>query len=314
MSRCNIEPQLACDLEKRLARRREIEAAVRQGKRTPIRSDLRLLRDRIAAPVLRTALQIAGLYSRGIRNARAPVVRHLRFQFNDLPESFDGFRILHLTDLHIDGMDGLAEIVAKRLEGLDADLCVMTGDYRFKAHGPCHNVYPHLRTILDSIEARHSVVAVLGNHDESEIAVELDRLGVRVLVNDGFVIAKGDACLGVLGVDDPHRYACDDLDGALANVPSDAFKILLAHSPELWREASAAGIHFYLCGHTHAGQMCVPGIGALLMNARCPRTYTQGQWQHGAMLGYTSAGLGCSLLPVRYNCPPEITMIELRKG
>ncbi|HTV55559.1 MAG TPA: metallophosphoesterase, partial [Terriglobia bacterium] len=247
-------------------------------------------------------------------NALAPVVRHLKFQFAGLPDSFDGFRVLHLTDLHIDGMHGLAEVVAERLIGLQVDLCAMTGDYRFKAHGPCHDIYPRLRIILSSIQARHGVVAILGNHDESEIAVELEKLGVRMLINDGVAITRGSACLGVLGVDDPHRYGCDDLDGALASVPAEAFKVLLAHSPELWHKASAAGIHLYLCGHTHAGQMRLPGVGALLMNANCPKPYTQGRWQHDAMLGYTSAGIGCSLLPVRYNCPPEITLIELRKA
>ncbi|MGH9447660.1 MAG: metallophosphoesterase, partial [Terriglobia bacterium] len=301
-------------LEQRLARRRVIEGGIREGKRKPAHGESLLLRDRIAAPVLRTALRMVGLYSRGLRNALSPIVRHLRFQSPGLPDNFDGFRILHLTDLHIDGMHGLAEIVAERLTGLDADLCVMTGDYRFEAHGPCDKIYPRLRTILSSIQARHGVLAILGNHDESEIAVELEKLGVRMLINDGVAITRGNACLGVVGVDDPHRYGCDDLDGALGSVPADAFKVLLAHSPELWHKASAAGIRLYLCGHTHAGQMRLPGIGALLMNADCPKSYTQGRWQNGAMLGYTSAGVGCSLLPVRYNCPPEITLIELRKA
>lgn len=314
MAYCNIEPPLTCDLEQRLARRRVIEAEIRGGEGKLAHGESLLLRERIVAPVLRTALRALGLYSRGRRNALAPIVRQLQFQFAGLPDNFDGFRILHLTDLHIDGVEGLAEIVAERLTGLDADLCVMTGDYRFKARGPCQRIYPRLRTILSSIQARHGVVAILGNHDESEIAVELEKLGVRMLINDGVRITRGSACLGVIGVDDPHHYACDDLDGALARVPPDAFKVLLAHSPELWHKASAAGIHLYLCGHTHAGQMRLPGVGALLMNANCPKSYTQGRWQSGAMLGYTSAGIGCSLLPVRYNCPPEIPLIELCKA
>ena len=314
MADCNIEPPLACNLQQRLARRRVIEADLRNGNRKLARGESLLLREGVAAPVLRTALRMVGLYSRGLRNALAPMVRHLRFQFPSLPGNFDGFRILHLSDLHIDGMHGLAEIVAERLTGLHADLCVMTGDYRFKARGPCHKVYPRMRTLLSAIQARHGVVAILGNHDESEIAVELEKLGVRMLINDGVAITRGSDCLGVAGVDDPHRYGGDDLDGALASVPANAFKVLLAHSPELWHQASAAGIHLYLCGHTHAGQMRLPGIGALLLNAECPKSYTHGQWQNGAMLGYTSAGVGCSLLPVRYNCPPEVALIELRKA
>ena len=118
----------------------------------------------------------------------------------------------------------------------------------------------------------------------------------------------------MIGVDDPHRYKCDNLDAALATIPNDAFKILLVHSPEMYRLAPASGIHLYLCGHPHAGQIRLSSIGALLKNARCPRSYTQGQWKHGAMPGYTSAGVGCTLLPARYNCAPEMNVIELATG
>ena len=123
----------------------------------------------------------------------------------------------------------------------------------------------------------------------------------------------------IAGVDDPHYYGCDDLPGALSDVPKDAFKVLLAHSPEMYREADAAGIHLYLCGHTHAGQIRLPkpfrdAWAAPFQNADCPREYTHGAWSHGALQGYTSAGVGTSLLPVRYNCPPEIIVIELRRS
>jgi uncharacterized protein len=307
----NSQFEVTHDLERRLAPRRTIEAAMRSGRWKHAHEDSLVLRDHIARPILRTALKIAGVYSRGTRNALQLVVRHLRLEFQDLPESFDGFRILHLTDLHIDGMDGLAEIVAERIAGLHADLCVMTGDYRYEIAGPCDAVYPRLQTILSSVEAHHGVAAVLGNHDGSEMAGELENLGVRMLVNEAVEIRRGGARLWVIGVDDPHWYGCDDQDGALEGVPRDAFKVLLAHSPEMFEEAATAGIHLYLCGHTHAGQIRVPVIGGILTNADCPRSYTQGVWQHGSMLGYTSAGVGCSLLPVRYNCPPEIALIEL---
>jgi predicted MPP superfamily phosphohydrolase len=307
MTYCEIGLPATRDLESRLARRRVIEV-----KRKPADGDS--LPERLKASFLRSALRIAGLYSRGIRNALAPVVRHLQFQFDDLPHSFVGFRMLHLADLHIDCLDGLAEIVAERVRGLEADLCVMTGDYRFRLQGPCDSVYLGLRTILPSIRATRGIVGILGNHDEADIAVELENLGIRMLVNDAVAIEKEGSRLWVLGVDDPHSPGCCDLAGPLATVPPDAFKVLLAHSPEIYCEASLAGIHLYLCGHTHAGQIRLPGIGALLVNSACPRSYAQGRWQHGAMLGYTSAGAGCALLPVRYNCAPEITLIELAKS
>ncbi|HMD97926.1 MAG TPA: metallophosphoesterase [Terriglobia bacterium] len=311
MGDCNVEFQVTRDLEKRLARRRAVEADIRAGRWRKANKDLLLVPDRIAARMLRAALRMTGLYSRGIRNALAPVVRHARLEFENLPESFDGFRILHLADLHIDGLDGLAEAVAERVEGLDADLCVMTGDYRFDVGGPHDAVYPRLLTILSRIRAPHGVVAILGNHDEADMAMKLENLGVQLLVNEALEIANRGGRLWVIGVDDPHYYGCDDLDGALEDVPAEAFKVLLAHSPEMFREAAVAGIDLYFCGHTHAGQICLPGIGPLRVNAACPRHYTHGHWKHGAMRGHTSAGVGCALLPVRYNCPPEIGLIEL---
>src|SRR6516225_8892856 len=162
------------DLENRLVRRREVEAAFRIGRGHNAHRDSLPLRDHIAAPILRSALQIMGLYSRGTRNALQPVVRHLRLEFESLPESFQGFRLLHLADLHIDGIDGLAEVLAERVAALPVDLCVMTGDYRFKVGGPCDAVYPRLATVLSSVRAHYGVVAILGNHDEAEMAVALE--------------------------------------------------------------------------------------------------------------------------------------------
>ena len=117
----NSEFDLARELEKRLAPRRAIEAAMSSGELKHVHKDTLVMRERIARPILRGILKMSGIYSRGIRNALQPVVRNVRLEFEDLPASFDGFRILQLADLHIDGMDGLAEIVAERIAGLHAD-------------------------------------------------------------------------------------------------------------------------------------------------------------------------------------------------
>ena len=251
------------DLENRLVRRRAAEEAFRTNRGQIAHRDSLLLRDHITAPILRWGLQALGLYARGARNALQPVVWHLRLEFDSLPESFHGFRLLHLSDLHIDGMDGLAEVVADRVAALPVDLCVMTGDYRFEVDGPCDAVYPRLATILSSVRAHYGVVGILGNHDEAGMVTELENLGVRMLINEAVVIAKGGARLWMIGVDDPHHYGCDDLEGALEGVPKDAFKVALAHSPELFVQAARAGIHLYLCGHTHAGQIRLPRIGEI---------------------------------------------------
>jgi predicted MPP superfamily phosphohydrolase len=299
------------DLASRLARRLEIEAVHHKSRRAHGRGDYLLRHDRIVSPILGGVLKLAGLYRRGVNNALSPVVRRWRFEFPDLPQGLDGFRILHLADLHIDGMDRLAEIVAELVEDIPVDLCVMSGDYRFEVDGSCDAIYPRMRRILSAVRARHGVSAILGNHDAAEIAFELENMGARVLVNEAIEVRHEDAGFWLIGLDDPHYYGCDDLSGALEAVPGGAFKVLLAHTPELYAEAAAAGVHLYLCGHTHAGQIRLPWLGAVLRNAACPKAYTDGPWSHASVQGYTSAGIGCSMLPVRYNCPPEIVVIEL---
>ena len=264
--------------------------------------------------VVRHVLRASGMLPRGERNALRPIVRDLRFEFSDLPPAFDGYRILHLSDIHADGLAGLADVIHDQVRALPADLCVMTGDYRFEIHGPCHNVYHAMKRILSGISARRGIVGILGNHDFAEEADALRDMGVTMLINESLELQEGADRLWLVGLDDPHFYGCDDLPGALANVPADAFKILLVHTPEMLDEAVAAGIRLYLCGHTHGGQMCLPWVGPLIVNASCPRRYTRGVWQFKEMQGYTSAGIGSSGVAARFNCPPEIAMITLRRS
>jgi predicted MPP superfamily phosphohydrolase len=261
--------------------------------------------------LLRVVLTLTRLRRRGERNALTPVVRRLRFVFDHLPEAFCGFKLLHLTDLHADGLPGFAEAVGRCIQGLAVDLCVMTGDYRFGISGPCDSVYPPMQRLLMGVNSRLGVIGILGNHDVSDEIPELERMGVRVLVNAAHELRQARDSLWIIGVDDPHYYGCDDLPGALESVPADAFKILLVHSPEIIPEAEAAGVDLYLCGHTHGGQICLPLLGPVIVNSNCPRRYAEGVWQYQRLRGYTNAGVGTSGVPVRFFCPPEIGLIEL---
>jgi predicted MPP superfamily phosphohydrolase len=296
------------ELEPLLSRRRYVESCHKA------REASALSRERLLGSLLKTGLRLGGLYRRGLANALRPVVRRRRLHFAGLPPGLHGFRILHLSDFHIDGVDGLAEIVADRLAFLPVDLCVLTGDYRFETYGPCDRIYPRMRRILSAIRSRHGIVGILGNHDCADIAVELEKLDVRMLINEAVQVGAPGGRLSVIGIDDPHANLCADLPGAMGAVRPGEFKLLLAHSPELFRDAAAAGIDLYLTGHTHAGQIRLPWVGHLFTNARCPRTYTSGHWRHGRMQGHTSAGVGCSMLPVRFGCPPEIMVIELARS
>jgi len=261
--------------------------------------------------MLRTLCRVTWLRCRGEHNARNAVVRTLRLAFDSLPPAFCGFTILHLSDLHADGLAGLTESLGERLHNLEVDLCVLTGDYRYRSHGPCHDVYPHMEKILASVHARSGIVGVLGNHDAAEKVPQLERLGVTMLVNQALELCQGGDTIWLVGLDDPHYYGCDDLPGALRGVPEETFKVLLVHTPELLAEAEASGVDLYLCGHTHGGQICLPFLGPLIWGAHCPRRYVRGAWKYKRMQGYTSAGVGVSVVPVRFFCPPEIVLIEL---
>jgi len=261
--------------------------------------------------MIRLVLSATGIYRRGVANARNPLVRHLGFEIPRLPPSLEGFRILHLADLHIGGIDDHPEILARMVAELPVDLCVFTGDYRFDVEGDCEPVYSAMETILGDIRSQHGIFGILGNHDCSDMVPEFERRGLRMLINESEEITVGDSSLWLAGVDDPHFFGCDDLPAALEGVPAGAPKLLLAHSPEMYSEAAAAGVDLYLCGHTHGGQFCLPRIGSPFHQAKCPRAFAAGAWRFGNLQGYTSTGLGCSLLPARYNCPPEMCVITL---
>jgi len=298
-----------------LARRLELEEEAERTGHTFRRHPDRMRAERLfVKPLLNLALGFTGFYERGVKNALWPVVRSLELIFPNLPPAFDGYRVLHLSDLHIDCLESLPGAVASVLKGVQADLCLMTGDYRFAIEGPCERVCAGMQQVVSSISASDGTFAILGNHDPAEMAYALDDMGVGMLINDSVELRMGKDSLWIAGVDDSYDYRCDDLPRALQQVPPDAFKLLLAHTPDLYADASAAGIGLYLSGHTHAGQVRLPWIGSVIQNSRAPRAYTHGYWRHRQMQGYTSAGVGCSMLPIRFNCPPEIVLIELRSA
>ena len=139
-------------------------------------------------------------------------------------------------------------------------------------------------------------------------------MGLRMLVNEAVGIRRESQSIFLAGIDDSFDYRCDDMPGTLESVPREAFKILLAHTPELYEQADCLGVNLYLCGHTHAGQIRFPIVGSIRNNAECPAEYAYGHWRYKSVQGHTSAGIGCSGLPIRFNCPPEVTLLHLNRG
>ncbi len=295
--------------------RKRVDMEHRWNLREGDEGDFHDLRSEIRATLATFVLKLFRLYERGRRNALTPGLTQLTFRYPNLPESLDGLSILHLSDFHFSINDTMfTEAIAKLVKGMDVDLCLMTGDYRYGHFGPQDKVQEHMHRVLSGFEARYGVFGVLGNHDLSEVVPQLRDLGVRVLLNEGVLLPVGNARVWIGGVDDPHKFRCDSLEDALAEAPLDAFKILLIHSPERVPEAVRYGVDLYLCGHTHGGQVCLPVIGMVYPNARCAPQYVKGVWKAGPMQGFTTRGLGTTDLPIRYHCPPEAALITLRRG
>jgi predicted MPP superfamily phosphohydrolase len=262
---------------------------------------------------LEVALKVTRQYERGVRNAWDVTRRDLEVPLPGLPAAFDGFRILHLSDLHLDGMPGLERAILDRVEGCEFDLCVLTGDYRTELHGPIGPTMDGLSPLVAGIRSRHGVLAVLGNHDDCHMVGPMEGMGIRMLVNEGVRLTRGGDVLQVVGTDDVHYYFTDQAVHALEAARS-AFTIALVHSPELYDVAARLGVGLYLCGHTHAGQVCLPGGHPVIRHLSRGRRFYRGLWRHGGMVGVTNAGAGTSGVPVRFNTRGEVLALTLRRA
>jgi len=245
---------------------------------------------------------------RATANATCYRVREYEIPINKLPPAFNGYRILHLSDLHIDEIADGGERLCNIITELEYDLCVITGDYRFDTYGVHDETVRRLSKLMDVLDCPDGVVGILGNHDFIEMVPELEALGIRMLLNESMSINHEQQQIWLVGLDDAHYYEVHDLARATHNIDSSQTTVLLVHSPEVIEEAEAKGIDLYLCGHTHGGQVCLPGGLPIIGNARCQRNKLSGRWDHGSMQGYTHRGTGSSGLPVRINCPPEVSI------
>ncbi len=261
--------------------------------------------------VIRGTLRLMGLHERGRRNALRLVKTHNEISVPHLPEAFEGFRILHLSDLHLDINPHMPDVLMERIESEYYDLCVITGDYRAKTFGGYDKALEAMQRVRTVI--KEPVYTVLGNHDSINMVPGLEAMGIHVLLNESAVIERDGALLYLAGIDDPHYYAAHNLEKAAENVPLNAVSILLSHSPETYVAAAHTGFDIFFCGHTHGGQICLPGGFPVMCNARAPRAVCNGAWAHQQMQGYTSRGSGVSVVDVRFNCEPEITVHTLRK-
>ena len=264
--------------------------------------------------VIRNTLRVAGLYGRGQRNAGRVRLRRNTIVSPRLPSAFAGFTILHLSDLHADMSQPAMAALTELVTGLDYDLCVLTGDYRGQTFGPYAAALEGVARVLARL--RGPVYGVLGNHDTIRMVPGLEDLGVRMLLNEAEPILRAGALIHLAGIDDAHFYRVDNIEKAASGIPPGEFSLLLSHTPEIYRQAAHAGFDVLLAGHTHGGQICLPGSIPITLDSNLPRALGAGAWRHHGMAGYTSVGAGSSVVAVRLNCPPEITLhrLELATG
>jgi len=256
---------------------------------------------RMAGPARRVALRV------GLVHHTLPLA--------GLPSAFEGFRVLQVSDPHFGADPELDAAIIASVQGVAHDLCVLTGDYRYRSFGSNEIARRRTLQLHDALDGNAETLVVLGNHDSLALAPPFEAAGMRVLLNECANVRRDDAVLHVAGVDDPRYYRLDDLDRALSgrDPAAESATLLLAHSPEIAEKAAAAGCSGYLCGHTHGGQVCLPGGGIVMRNARAPLGRLSGAWQLGDMSGYTSRGAGVSIAVARLNCPAEITLHTLTR-
>jgi uncharacterized protein len=261
--------------------------------------------------VIRNALKLVGLYGRGQKNAKRIEVRHNLVRSHKIPKAFNPFTILHISDMHVDMNEGAMDCLVQLLPRLQYDLCVLTGDYRGKTFGPFARALDGLARIRSYLTS--PVYGVLGNHDTILMVPGLESMGIHMLLNESDPLVRDGEHIHLSGIDDAHYFRVDNVEKVASTISDGEFSILLSHTPEIYRQAAHAGFDLLLSGHTHGGQICLPGSVPITLDAVLPRRMGSGAWEYHQMAGYTSVGVGSSIVPVRFNCPPEITLHRLER-
>ncbi len=252
---------------------------------------------------------------------KGPVIEYVDIRMPRLPQAFDGFRIILLSDFHYDHPwfdDPIIQSAVAKTNELKPDLVALTGDYvtHHKLYGreqAAHSAEPCGR-LLQGIRSRLGTFAVLGNHDvmtdPNFVTATLGSNGVRVLRNVSVPFERERTRIWLAGVDDVLEKH-NDLDQTLKNIPSGESTIVLVHEPDYADVVSRRHVDLQLSGHSHGGQVRLPFIGAPYLPPLA-RKYPWGLRKVRNLLLYTNRGLGTIGVPLRLNCPPEITVVTLR--
>jgi len=263
----------------------------------------------------RFLLKMFFLLNRGKRNSLHCQVRLQDHIFNDIPDNFNGLTILQISDLHLQEDPTLIKRIISLVNGLSVDVIAFTGDFTTKSLNVLsdEDIVSRLHELISVVKPRVGCFGVMGNHDHAELAQKLESVGIKMLINEAVDLVREGQSIRLVGTDDPHYYFTRDSISALKTA-SEKFTIALVHSPELFDMASKLGVDFYLCGHTHGGQVCLPGGVPVLTHLNAGKRFFRGPWFINGMRGYTSSGVGTVALPVRFNVRGEVVLHFCRKA
>lgn len=252
-------------------------------------------------------------------------VKELDLSFPNLPSAFEGYTLLHLSDLHLTKLGRLEKRTMEIIASREVDGCVVTGDVT--AEPRASDIF---RRICSAIPHKDPILMVLGNSEhkpwlDSEMLVEaLTFKGLTMLTNASTIITRGEDTITVVGVDDPYSWRAD-YDRAFAGVDPAGFILFLGHSPSAAPDAIKRGADLVLSGHTHGGQVRIPGLGMLWTHMRVYKRLNDGLYTSemiqratgidaGASVLFVSRGVGSSKLHIRFLCRPEIVYITLHRA
>ncbi len=270
------------------------------------------------------ALAVAGFAYAMLYEQFALRVKELHLVFPNLPSAFDGYTLLHISDLHLTKLGLLERRAMEILSRREVEGCVVTGD--ITANPRASDIF---RRICSAIPHNGPILAVLGNSehkpwlDEDVLIEALTFEGLEILSNRSTTLTRGGDSISVVGVDDAYSRR-SDLDAAFEGVDPGDFILFLTHSPCVTPDAIKRGADLILAGHTHGGQVRLPGLGMLwthmhhnqalndgLYDSRRIERLTGVEAPHSIL--FVNRGIGTSRLHIRFLCPPEIVYITLHR-
>lgn len=244
-------------------------------------------------------------------------VEKVKIPLKNVPDSFKGKQIVQLSDFHSMWFGNREKKVLRILEEINPDFIFITGDF----------VDPFTKRVTDrnlksvsqfwqklGEKYKNRIFAVLGNHDTDKVKEHLEKAAIKVLDNQNEKLKNGQDFIWLIGVSDPFKGR-DNIKKAMEGTDDSVPKILLTHGPELIRKLTTEQIDLMLVGHTHGGLVNAPLLSRIFQPlSTIGRKYKSGLFKIENFFLYVNRGVGTSVFPFRFRCPPEITLIELEKA